>query len=48
MTEADQLSDRVAFINEGEIVALDTAEKLKLKYGRRAVRVRLRLSLIHI
>ena len=42
MTEADQLSDRVAFINEGEIVALDTAEKLKLKYGRRAVRVRLR------
>ncbi len=42
MMEADQLSDRVAFINEGEIVALDTAEKLKLKYGRRAVRVRLR------
>ena len=42
MMEADQLSDRVAFINEGEIVALDTSEKLKLKYGRRAVRVRLR------
>ncbi len=42
MMEADQLSDRVAFINEGEIVALDTAEKLKLQYGRRAVRVRLR------
>ncbi len=42
MMEADQLSDRVAFINEGEIVALDSAENLKLKYGRRAVRVRLR------
>lgn len=44
MMEADDLSDRVAFINEGEIVALDTAENLKLKYGRRAVRVRLRRS----
>ncbi len=42
MVEADQLSHRVAFINEGEIVALDTAENLKLKYGQRAVRVRLR------
>lgn len=42
MHEADQLSDRVAFINEGEIVALDTAENLKLKYGKRSVRVRLR------
>jgi ABC-type multidrug transport system ATPase subunit len=42
MFEADELSDRVAFINEGEIVALDTAENLKLKYGKRAVRVRLR------
>ena len=42
MFEADQLSDRVAFINEGEIVACDTAENLKLKYGKRSVRVRLR------
>jgi ABC-type multidrug transport system ATPase subunit len=42
MFEADELSDRVAFINEGEIVALDTAENLKLKYGTRSVRVRLR------
>jgi len=42
MFEADELSDRVAFINEGEIVALDTAEHLKLKYGTRSVRVRLR------
>ncbi len=42
MFEADQLSDRVAFINDGEIVALDTAENLKLKYGTRSVKVRLR------
>ncbi len=42
MFEADELSDRVAFINEGEIVALDTAENLKLRYGERSVRVRLR------
>jgi len=42
MFEADELSNRVAFINEGEIVTLDTAENLKLKYGKRSVRVRLR------
>jgi ABC-2 type transport system ATP-binding protein len=42
MFEADELSDRVAFINEGEIVALDTAENLKLKYGQKGVKVRLR------
>ncbi|MFU8794917.1 MAG: ABC transporter ATP-binding protein [Dethiobacteria bacterium] len=42
MFEADELSNRVAFINEGEIVALDTAENLKLKYGKRSVLVRLR------
>jgi len=42
MFEADELSDRVAFINDGEIVALDRAENLKLKYGKRSVRVRLR------
>ncbi|MDP2183112.1 MAG: ABC transporter ATP-binding protein [Actinomycetota bacterium] len=42
MFEADELSDRVAFLNDGEIVALDTAENLKLKYGTRSVKVRLR------
>jgi ABC-2 type transport system ATP-binding protein len=42
MMEADQLSDRVAFINDGAIVALDSAEDLKLKYGQRSVKVRLR------
>jgi len=40
MLEADKLSDRVAFINEGAIVALDTPEALKMKYGSRTVRLR--------
>ena len=40
MNEADQLSDRVAFINEGQIVALDTPENLKLQYGTRSVKIR--------
>ncbi len=42
MAEADELSDRVAFINEGELYALDTPENLKLEHGRRTVRVRRR------
>jgi ABC-type multidrug transport system ATPase subunit len=44
MLEADDLSDRVAFLNEGEIVALDTVEDLKLRYGERSIRVRLRTA----
>jgi ABC-2 type transport system ATP-binding protein len=42
MHEADELSDRVAFINEGLLCALDTPEDLKLKHGKRSVRVRRR------
>ncbi len=42
MHEADELSDRVAFINEGELHALDTPENLKLKHGKRFVKVRRR------
>ncbi|PKQ38122.1 MAG: ABC transporter ATP-binding protein [Actinobacteria bacterium HGW-Actinobacteria-1] len=42
MFEADELSDRVAFINDGVIVAIDTPENLKLKYGKRSVKIRLR------
>lgn len=42
MHEADELSDEVAFINEGKIVALDTPDNLKEQYGERAVRVRVR------
>jgi ABC-type multidrug transport system ATPase subunit len=40
MHEADELSDRVVFLNEGKIHAMDTPENLKLKHGRRSVRVR--------
>lgn len=39
MLEADKLSDRVAFIDKGQIVALDTPYALKQKYGRRALKV---------
>ena len=42
MWEADELSHRVAFINEGRIYALDTPEHLKLEHGTRSVRVRAR------
>ena len=42
MFEADELSDRVAFINDGRIHAIDTPENLKLAHGRRAVKVRVR------
>jgi len=40
MNEADKLSDRVAFINEGRVHALDTPDNLKLAYGRRSIRVK--------
>ena len=39
MNEADELCDRVAFLKEGKIVALDSPQELKLKYGRRAAKV---------
>ena len=38
MLEADRLSDRVAFINEGKISALDTPHNLKQQYGKRALK----------
>lgn len=41
MQEADELSDRVAFLCQGRIHAIDTPDKLKMKYGHRTVRVRL-------
>jgi ABC-2 type transport system ATP-binding protein len=40
MHEADELSDRVVFLNEGKIYAMDKPENLKLKHGKRSVRVR--------
>jgi ABC-2 type transport system ATP-binding protein len=39
MMEADLLSDRVAFINQGKIIAVDTPAQLKQTYGKRSVRV---------
>jgi len=38
MVEADKLSDRVAFIDQGRIVALDTPHNLKQQYGKRMVK----------
>lgn len=38
MHEADKLSDRVAFMDRGKIVALDTPHNLKQQYGKRALR----------
>jgi ABC-type multidrug transport system ATPase subunit len=44
MHEADELSNRVAFINEGRILASDVPEELKLAHGERSVRLRFRTS----
>ena len=44
MWEADELSHRVAFINEGQLYAVDTPENLKLRYGKRSVKVRARVD----
>jgi ABC-2 type transport system ATP-binding protein len=40
MMEVDKLSDRVAFMNQGKIVALDTPHNLKQRYGKRALRAK--------
>ena len=42
MEEADELCDRVAFLSQGRIVALDTPRELKLKQGERSARVLLK------
>ncbi|MBE2201859.1 MAG: ABC transporter ATP-binding protein [Anaerolinea sp.] len=39
MFEADKISNRVAFIDKGQIVALDTPYALKQRYGKRALKV---------
>jgi ABC-2 type transport system ATP-binding protein len=38
MVEADKLSHRVAFLDQGRIVALDTPHNLKQEYGRRTLK----------
>ena len=40
MLEADKLSDRVAFMDQGKIVALDTPHNLKQQYGKRALKAK--------
>jgi fluoroquinolone transport system ATP-binding protein len=39
MQLADQLCDRVAFIDDGSIRAIDSPRQFKLRYGRRSLRV---------
>jgi len=38
MMEADKLSDRVAFIDQGRIAAIDTPHALKQQYGKRSLK----------
>lgn len=44
MMEADKLSDRVAFINQGQIVALDTPHSLKQQFGKRILRAEIQAA----
>ncbi len=44
MLEADKLSDRVAFIDRGKIVALDTPHALKQRFGQRRLRAQVATS----
>lgn len=39
MDEADELCQRVAFLSQGKIVAMDTPRELKLRYGERQATV---------
>jgi ABC-2 type transport system ATP-binding protein len=42
MEEADELSDHVAFMAQGRIVAMDTPQELKLRFGNQTARVLLK------
>ena len=44
MHVAEELCDRVAFINEGKIVALDTPRALKLRFGEKLLKVEYRVN----
>ena len=39
MVEADEMCDRVAFLNKGQIVELGKPSDLKLKYGKDTVKI---------
>ena len=42
MHDAEELCDRVAFIVEGQIMAMDTPQSLKVKHSQRSVELRLK------
>lgn len=44
MYEADKLSDRVAFINQGKIMAFDKPHALKQRFGKRMLKVEVEKS----
>jgi ABC-2 type transport system ATP-binding protein len=44
MMEADKISNRVAFINQGKIVALDTPHELKQQFGKRALKAEVKVN----
>lgn len=39
MTDVDQLCDRVAFVVDGQIIEIDSPRNLKLKYGKRTMKL---------
>lgn len=39
MSDIDQLCDRVAFIVDGKIIEMDTPRNLKIKYGKRTMKL---------
>ena len=39
MSIADELCDRIAFMNEGKLVVIDTPRNLKLQYGKKLLKV---------
>jgi fluoroquinolone transport system ATP-binding protein len=42
MADADELCDRLAFMIEGQLPIIDTPENLKLRHGKKSVKVRYR------
>lgn len=44
MMEADKIADRVAFINQGKIVAMDTPHALKQQFGKRALKAEVKVN----
>ncbi len=42
MADADELCDRLAFMIEGQLPIIDTPENLKLRHGKKSVKVRFR------